>query len=186
MTSLATILTGLTVLLTYFAYKHQSLKTSGELQEEIESRLKPKYTIAEPVNSQILPHTDWPSEEYYFEVWHVEVAEARRGRWKKWLPRGSFQGVTIVHYKISGQELPARDRIHSHHLAVQPYVRSIEKAYHDPQKIKVIYESVDSSNISLFVEQFKYLMRDATFYELNPEADLQHEVIQDEEGKLYA
>jgi hypothetical protein len=186
MVSLTTIFGGLTVLLTYFVFKHQTLKTSGELQEEIESRLQPKYEIAEPLNSQVLPHTDWPRGEFYFEVWHVEVYETRWMKWKKWLPWGEFRGSTVVKYKIHGQEAPSQDQLHKHHLAAQPYVRSISKDVNDPHKIKVIYESVNPSNISLFVNQFKYLVRDTTFYHHNPDADLQYEFIRDNEGELYA
>lgn len=186
MVSTPTIFGGLTLALTYFIFKHQTLKTCGELQEEIENRLQPKYAVAEPLNTQLISHTNWPSEDFYFEVWHVEVSETRWMRWKKWLPRGSFRGRSVVQYKIHGHEPPPQDQLHSHHLAVQPYVQSIEKDVHDPHKIKVIYKSVEPSSISLFVEQFKFLIRDTTFYQLNPEADPQYEVVEDEDRGLYA
>jgi len=181
----STILGSLTVVFSYFLLKHQTLKSTGELQEEIENRLQPKYSIAEPVNTAVLPHTDWPTEEFYFEVWHVEVHESDWMNWKKWLPRGSIQGRTIVHYEIHGHDAPPQEELHSHHLYLQPYVQTLERDRHDPTKIKVIYESVDPSNISLFVKQFRYLIRDTTFYHLNPDVDPQYEFIRDDEGKLY-
>ena len=185
MVSPATVFGGLSVLLTYFVFKHQTLKTTRELQEEIENRLQPKYDIVEPTNSQILPHTDWPSEDFYFEVWHVEVYETRWMSWKKWLPRGKFQGRTIIHYKVHGYQ-PPQEQLKRHHLARQPYVQSVKKDHHDPKKVKVIYESVDPSSISTFTSQFRYLIRDSTFHQLNPDADLQYEIIEDDEGNLYA
>lgn len=148
--------------------------------------MQPKYEIVEPINSKMMPHTDWPSEDFYFEIWHVEVYETRWMKWKKWLPLGKFRGNTIVQYKVFGHEPPTQDQLWDHHLTLQPYVQSLEKDHHDPHKIKVIYESVDPSNVSLFARQFRYLIRDTTFRQLNPEADLQYEVIQDKEGGLYA
>lgn len=106
--------------------------------------------------------------------------------WKKWLPRGKFRGRTIIQYKVHGHQPLPREQIQNHHLAVQPYVQSIQIDQHDSTKLKVIYESVDPSSISLFATQFKYLIRDATFYQLNPEADLQYEVIKGDDGDLYA
>jgi hypothetical protein len=186
MVSLTTVFAGLTVLISYIAYKNHALKSSSELQEAIQNRLKPKYTINEPLNSEILPHTKWPSEEYHFEVWHVEVHETRWMRWRKWLPFGKFRGVTIVQYKVEGHQPPKQEQLQNHINARQPYIRSIDTDTYNPQKIKVIYESVKPENISLFVKQFKYLLRDTTFRQLNPDADLQYEMIKGKDGDLYA
>lgn len=183
MVSLGTALSVIGILFSYIIVKHRMLKSGEELRQEIEGRLQPRYSITEPTNSKILPHTDWPENDFWFEVWHVEVSENRWGAWRKWLPRGSFSGRTIVHYRVHGPDLPSQDSLWSHHLAQQPYVRNIKMSTSEPDTIKVIYESVNPRNISLYVRQFRFLLRDTMFRELNPDADLQFEVAgQDEDG----
>lgn len=175
------------VVLSYFILKNQTLNTPAELQEEIESRLQPKYPISEPTNTSVLPHTDWPSKkDFYVEVWHTEVTENRWGQWKKWLPFGGFRGSTIVKYRIQGFGPLPRKILNSHHLARQPYIRSLRVDQHDPHQIKVIYETVDPSQISTFVRQFKYLIRDSTFRYLNPNSNIRYEVLTDGDDEIYA
>lgn len=89
-------------------------------------------------------------------------------------------------YKVTGHQPPNQEQLQNHINVQQPYIRRLEKDTYDPEKIEVIYESVEPENISLFVEQFKYLLRDATFRQLNPNADLQYEMIRGEDGSLYA
>lgn len=175
----------LTVLLTYFVLKHQTLRTSSEIQEEIESRLQPRYEIPKPLETNIFPYADWPDGDFYFEVWHIEVYEKRWGRWKKWLPRENFRRRTIVEYKFSGFR-STQEQLNNHHLAAQPYVKSIKIEPHKPSHVKIIYDSVNPPNISRFIRQFRYLIRDTTFHRLNPEVSPKHEMIKDEEGNLYA
>lgn len=185
MVSLPTVIAGSSLLLSYFLLKHQTLESGGDLQEKIEKRLQPKYDITEPKYPQIFSHIEWPSEEFYFEAWHVEVVETRWMKWRKWLPRGKFRGSTIIQYKIYGQEAPPQDKLHRHRLATQPYVRSIEKNRSDPHRVKIIYESVDPSNISTFAKQFRHMLRETTFEALNPDVDIRYETITDKDGNKY-
>jgi hypothetical protein len=161
--------------LTYLTYKHQSLKSSSEIQEEIEKRLQPRYHINSPGVVDIISHLEWPDDELYYTVWHVEVYERRWGTWKKWLPRGSFKGRTVVTYEFAGIDPPPIGALRKHHLYQQPYVQGIELEADNPVRIKIIYDSISPSNISLYVKQFRYLIRDTLFRVLNPEADIQHE-----------
>lgn len=175
----------MTVLLTYFILKHQTLRTSNEIQEEIESRLQPRYEIPKPLVTSIFPRTDWPSNNFYFEVWHIEVYEQRWGRWKKWLPSRDFQGRTIILHKLEGFE-PTQEQLNSHHRADQPYIKNIEKDLHKPYQIKVIYELVNPANISRFIRKFRFLIRDTTFHRLNPDVEPKQEMISGGEGNIYA
>lgn len=159
----------------YLTYKHQSLKSSGEIQEEIERRLKPKYQIDVPGVVDIISHLEWPDDKLYYTVWHVEVYERRWRTWKKWLPRGSFKGRTVVVYEFPSVDSLPIQKLRKHHLYRQPYVQSLEVESDDPVRIKVIYDSIDPSNISLYVKQFRHLVRDTLFRIHNPDANIQYE-----------
>ena len=147
--------------------------------------MQPKYSIDPPQEVGILPHIEWAEDQLYYEVWHVEVYEQRRGTWKKWLPRGSFQGRTKVVYEFPGVDLPPIPELRKHHLYRQPYVLSMEIKSDDPIRIKMVYDSVDPQNISRNVSQFSSLVQDTLFRTLNPEADVQYEVftVEGKEGK---
>jgi hypothetical protein len=167
----------------YFTYKHQSLRSNGDIQEEIEKRLRPKYSIDSPNVIDIISHLEWPSDKLYYTVWHVEVYEQRWGSWKKWLPRGSFKGRTEVVYEISDIDPPPVEQLRQHHLFRQPYVQGLELESENPVRIKVIYDSNDPNNISLYVKQFRHLVRDTLFYALNPEVEIQYEVFTLKDGQ---
>jgi hypothetical protein len=193
MLPLNTILSLLGVVITgtlaYLSYKHQSLKSGSEIQEAIEKRLKPRYTIDSPSEAQIIPHIVWPEDELYYQVWHVEVFEQQWGSWKKWLPRGSFQGRTKVVYEFPGIDPPAIEELRNHHLYRQPYVQSIKRESDDPVKIEVMYEGVEPSRISRYVSQLTHLIRDTKFRALNPDVDIQYEIFslgQDDDESTYA
>jgi hypothetical protein len=169
--------------ITYFAYKRQSLRSTGEIQEEIEKRLRPKYQIDSPAEVDMIPHLGWPDDELCYTVWHIEVHERRSGTWKKWLPRGSFRGRTVVVYEFEGIAPPPIQGLRKHHLYRQPYVQGIELESEDPVRIKVIYDSTSPRNVSLYVKQFRYLVRDTLFRTLNPEADIQYEFFTVKDGE---
>ena len=186
MLSPGTVVGVIGVLFSYIIVKHRTLKSGEELRREIENRLQPKYSVNEPSNSAIFPHTDWPKDDFWFKVWHTEVYEDRWGTWSKWLPRGSFSGRTIVHYKIQGPDIPPQSLLQAHHLAKQPYVQNISTNIHEPNAIKVIYGSVNPRNISLYARQFRNLLQDTKFEELNSDADLRFEIAGKDEDGIYA
>jgi hypothetical protein len=137
--------------------------------------LRPKYQIDALGAVDILAHLEWPDDKLYYTVWHIEVYEQRWASWHKWWPRGSFKGRTIVFYEFSGIDPPPIQQLKKHHLFLQPYVQGLEIESDDPVRLKVIYDDVDPSNISLYVKQFRYLVRDSLFRVLNPDADIQYE-----------
>jgi len=186
MISTSTAVAVIGVLFSYIIAKHRTLKPGEELRKEIKNRLQPKYSVTEPSDSEIFPHTDWPNEELWFTVWHVEVYENRWGTWSKWLPRGSFSGRTIIHYKVHGSDIPDQNLLQSHHLARQPYVLNLSTDVHESNIIKVVYESVDPREISRNADQFRHLLRDAVFEELNPDVDLRYELVKKGEDGMYA
>jgi hypothetical protein len=186
MISLGSATAILGVIISYLLLKNQTLKSSGQIQTEIETRLQPRYTVKEPWNTKIAPHTDWPSEEIYFSAWHVEVYEDRWGTWKKWLPRGSFDGTTIVTYEIHGTDLPSQEAMQQHGAAQQKYVQNLCMNAHEPQKVEVVYNSVSPSNISRFATEFENLLRDTIYRELNPDTNLQYELVKTEDNRKHA